>query len=199
KHQLLTTVAATTGGPTQYALEGSVFVAGAAVQWLRDGLKLLTSAPEVEGLAAGSDPEQPILFVPGVGGLGAPHWVPEARGVLFGLTRSSGRAELARAVLEGVSFQIADLIDAAAKDAGAPLKELRVDGGMARNDWFLQCQADVLGLPVVRSAQTEATALGAALLAGVGAGGWGGTPPRRELAARRPKVEAPPPRGGRRG
>lgn len=172
KHRLLTTIAASGSGPTQYALEGAVFVAGAAVQWLRDGLKLFSEAPSVEGLAALSDPEQPVLFVPGFVGLGAPHWVPEARGVLFGLTRGTTAADVSRATLEGVAFQVADLIDAAANDAGARLAALRVDGGMARNSWFLQCQANVLGLPVVQSSTSEATALGSAFLAGLGAGVW---------------------------
>jgi glycerol kinase len=176
KHRLLTTVAASGAGPVQYALEGAVFIAGAAVQWLRDGLKLFAEAPAVEALALQSDPEQPVLFVPGFVGLGAPHWVPEARGVLFGLTRGTTTADVSRATLEGVAFQVADLIDAAAQDAGARpgarRVALRVDGGMARNRWFLQCQADVLGLPVVQSGSSEATALGAAWLAGLSAGVW---------------------------
>jgi glycerol kinase len=172
RHRLLTTIAASGAGPTQYAIEGAVFVAGAAVQWLRDGLKLFREAPAIEGLAEQSDPEQPVYFVPGFVGLGAPHWVPEARGVLFGLTRGTTAADVSRATLEGVAFQVADLIDAAANDAGARLTALRVDGGMARNAWFLQRQADVLGLPVVQSATSEATALGAAYLAGLAAGVW---------------------------
>jgi len=172
RHRLLTTLAATGDGPKQYALEGSVFVAGAAVQWLRDGLKLFAAAPEVEELARQSDPEQPVLFVPGFVGLGAPHWVPEARGVLFGLTRGTTAADLGRAVLEGVAYQVADLTAAAVEDVGEPLKSLRVDGGMARNAWFLQCQADVLGLPVVQTPHSEATARGAAFLAGWRAGVW---------------------------
>jgi glycerol kinase len=182
KHRLLTTIAASGEGPPQYALEGSVFVAGAAVQWLRDGLKVLESAPAVEELAARSDPEQPVVFVPGFVGLGAPHWVPEARGVLFGVTRGTTAADLGRATLEGVALQVADLIEAAAADAGEPLRGLRVDGGMARNAWFLQCQADVLGLPVVQSSYSEATALGAAYLAGLRAGVWSGTGELRRLA-----------------
>ncbi len=172
RYRLLTTLAATTDGRPQYALEGSVFVAGAAVQWLRDGLKLFAEAPAVEALAAQSDLDQPVLFVPGFVGLGAPHWVPEARGVLFGLTRGTTAADVSRATLEGVAFMIADLIEAAGKDAGQPLEELRADGGMARNAWFLQCQADVLGLPVRQATHTEATALGAALLAGLRLGVW---------------------------
>jgi glycerol kinase len=172
RHRLLTTLAASTTNQPQYALEGSVFVAGAAVQWLRDGLRLFDAAPKVEELASQSDPDQPVTFVPGFVGLGAPHWIPEARGVLFGLTRGTTAADVSRATLEGVAYQVADLIDAAAKDAGQPLQDLRVDGGMARNAWFLQCQADVLGLPVLQSPHSESTALGAAFLAGLREGVW---------------------------
>jgi glycerol kinase len=175
RHKLLTTVAAMTDATPQYALEGAVFIAGAAVQWLRDGLRLFNTAADVERLARESNPAEPVLFVPGLVGLGAPHWVPEARGVIFGLTRATTAADLGRAALEGVAFQVADLIDAAANDMserpGLPRPSgLKVDGGMARNDWFLQCQADVLGRPVLRAAQSESTALGAAMLAAVGAG-----------------------------
>jgi glycerol kinase len=183
KHRLLTTLAASGEGPPCYALEGSVFVAGAAVQWLRDGLKLFDNAAAVEGLAQRSDPEQPVVFVPGFVGLGAPHWIPEARGVLFGVTRGTTAADLGRAALEGVAYQVADLIDAAAKDAGRPLHELRVDGGMAGNAWFLQCQADVLALPVVASPDREATARGAAYLAGMKAGIWSNEEALRRLTA----------------
>jgi glycerol kinase len=172
RHRLLTTMAASGPETRQYALEGSVFIAGAAVQWLRDGLRLFKDAPEVEDLAARSDAGQPVLFVPGFVGLGAPHWVPKARGVLFGLTRGTSAADLGRATLEGVAYQVADLIDAAGRDAGARLHSLRVDGGMARNAWFLQCQADILGLPVLQAPVSEATALGAAYLAGLRSGVW---------------------------
>jgi glycerol kinase len=172
RHRLLTTLAATVDSKPQYALEGSVFIAGAAVQWLRDGLKLIATAPEVEGLAQKSDLQQPVLFVPALVGMGAPHWVPEACGVIFGITRATTPADLGRAALEGVAFQVADLIDAADKDAGHPLRTLRVDGGMARNSWFLQFQADILGADIVQAAQSESTALGAAFLAGLGAGIW---------------------------
>lgn len=189
KYRLLTTIAASGPGPIQYAIEGAVFVAGAAVQWLRDGLKLFASAPAVEDLAMASDPEQPVIFVPGFVGLGAPHWVPEARGVLFGVTRGTTVADVSRATLEGVAFQVGDLIDAAGQDAGARLKELRVDGGMARNAWFLQCQADVLGLPVLQSATSEATALGAAYLAGLGAGVWKDAGSLRGLATEARRFE----------
>lgn len=180
KHKLLTTVAAMTNTKPKYALEGAVFIAGAAVQWLRDGLHLFKSAAEVERLAKESNPEEPVIFVPGLVGLGAPHWVPEARGVIFGLTRATTVADLGRAALEGVAFQVADLVEAAEKDAKQPTPNpigggwgvglLKVDGGMARNDWFLQFQADALGRPVARAAESESTALGAAFLAAVGAG-----------------------------
>jgi glycerol kinase len=172
RHRLLTTLAATLDKRPQYALEGSVFVAGAAVQWLRDGLHLFGKAEEVEALAARSSVEQPIFFVPGFVGLGAPHWVPEARGAIFGLTRGTTAADLARAALEGVAFQVADLVEAANADAARPLTALRVDGGMARNAWFLQTQADLLGLPVLQAAVSESTAQGAAFLAGLRAGVW---------------------------
>jgi glycerol kinase len=170
---LVTTLAATLGdGPPQYALEGSVFVAGAAVQWFRDGLKAVGAAPEIDRLCLGADPNSGVLFVPALTGLGAPHWEPEARGTLFGLTRATTIADLARATLEGVAFQIADLIDAMNADLPTPLTDLRVDGGMARSDPFLQFQADLLGLALRRSPQAESTALGAALLAGLGVGLW---------------------------
>ena len=181
RHRLLTTIAASGAGAPQYALEGAVFIAGAAVQWLRDGLHLFSDAPAIEALAGQSDPEEPVVFVPGFVGLGAPHWVPEARGVLFGLTRGTSAADISRATLEGVAFQVGDLLDAAAKDAGTRLHALRVDGGMARNAWFLQCQADVLGLPVVQAATNEATALGAAYLAGLGIGVWADVDELRQL------------------
>ena len=189
KHRLLTTLAASGEGPAQYALEGSVFVAGAAVQWLRDGLRLLDSAPAIEELAARSDPEQPVLFVPGFVGLGAPHWIPEARGVLFGITRGTTAADLGRATLEGVAFQVADLIEAASADAGVRLSSLRVDGGMARNARFLQIQADLLGMPILQTAQSEATALGAAMLAGLRAGVWPDETSLRRLTAEAKRFE----------
>lgn len=182
KHRLLTTLAATLDARPLYALEGSVFVAGAAVQWLRDNLKLIDSAPQVEELAGRSDPEQPILFVPSLVGLGAPHWVPESRGVVFGLTRSTSTADFARAALEGVAFQVADLVDSIGKEGGTPLRFLRADGGMARNAWFLQCQADLLGLPVLQAGHSESTALGAVMLAGLKAGVWADLASLRKLA-----------------
>jgi glycerol kinase len=182
RSRLLTTLAASTDGKPLYALEGSVFVAGAAVQWLRDGMKMFEHASQVEALVARSDPTQPIFFVPGFVGMGAPYWVPEARGVIFGLTRGTTAADLARGALEGVAFQVTDLIEAANQDAGQPLAALRVDGGMARNAWFLQCQADLLGLPVLQSPQSESTALGAAFLAGLHAKVWPDLAALRRLA-----------------
>lgn len=182
RHRLLTTLAATVDAKPQYALEGSVFIAGAAVQWLRDGLRLFDHAAASEQLAGAADDQQPVIFVPGLVGLGAPHWIPEAMGVLFGLTRGTTGAEVARATLEGVAYQVVDLVEAANHDAPAPLSSLRVDGGMARNAWFLQCQADALGLPVLQSPQTESTALGAAFLAGLKAGIWPNLDSLRRLA-----------------
>jgi glycerol kinase len=181
RHRLITTLAATLDARPEYALEGSVFIAGAAVQWLRDGLRLFTTAAEVEGLARQASPDEEVVFVPALVGLGAPHWRPEARGTVFGLTRATTAADLSRAVLEGVALQVVDLVDAAEQDSPTPLQELRVDGGMARNDYFLQLQADLLGRPVVRTGATEATVLGAALLAGLKAGLWTGLDEIRQL------------------
>ncbi len=172
KHRLLTSLAAMPDAQPRYVLEGSVFIAGAAVQWLRDGLRLIAQASDSEALAAQSSADEPILLVPGFVGLGAPHWAPDVRGVLFGLTRNTSSSDLARAVLEGVALQVVDLIAAADLDTGRPLDVLRVDGGMARNAWFLQCQANLLGRPVVAALEKEATALGAAFLAGLQAGVW---------------------------
>jgi glycerol kinase len=173
QHGLITTLAATPEAKTpQYALEGSVFVAGAAVQWFRDGLKAIGASYEINPLSMESDPAMDVIFVPALTGLGAPYWNPAARGTIFGLTRATSVADLARATLEGVAFQVADLIDSMNQDLGYSLTDLRVDGGMARSDPFLQFQADLLGLPIQRSPQTESTALGAALLAGLGAGLW---------------------------
>ncbi len=172
KHRLLTSLAATIDATPKYVLEGSVFIAGAAVQWLRDGLHVIGQSSEVEALAANSSADEPIVFVPGFVGLGAPHWTPDVRGAIFGLTRNTSVADLARAVLEGVAFQVVDLIDAADRDIGRPLTDLRVDGGMAQNAWFLQRQSDLLGRPVLPALAHEATALGAAFLAGLQAGVW---------------------------
>ncbi|MGO9467891.1 MAG: glycerol kinase GlpK [Isosphaeraceae bacterium] len=170
---LITTLAASPQpGLPQYALEGSVFVAGAAVQWFRDGLRAIGASPDINPLALDSDPEMDVIFVPAFTGMGAPHWQPSARGTIFGLTRATSVADLARATLEGVAFQVADLIDAMNNDLGTPLGDIRVDGGMARSGPFLQFQADLLGMPIRRSPQTESTAVGAGLLAGLGAALW---------------------------
>ncbi len=172
-HGLLATRAATAAGePAQFALEGSVFIAGAAVQWFRDGLKVIRSASEIGDLALAGDPDTEVVFVPAFTGLGSPHWQPAARGTVFGLTRDTTLADIARAALEGVAYQVANLIEAVEEDLSTQLPELKVDGGMSRSDPFLGFQADVLGRPVVRGPETEATALGAALLAGLGAGVW---------------------------
>jgi glycerol kinase len=171
RSRLLTTIAYQLGGQRTYALEGAIFVAGAAVQWLRDALELIASAPESGELAAQSDPAQPIYLVPAFVGLGAPWWDPEARGAMFGLSRSAGRAEFARAALEAVGYQTRDLLAAMRADwPGAADTVLRVDGGMIANDYFLQFLADILALPVDRPAVAETTAVGAAYLAGQRAG-----------------------------
>ena len=170
---LLTTLAYRIGGKPTYALEGSIFVAGAAVQWLRDELGVIQSAGETEELAASLDAgggNDGVYLVPAFVGLGAPHWAPNARGALVGLTRASGAAHLARAALEAVSYQTNDLVSAMARDAGSSIDTLRVDGGMAANDWLLQFLADVLEIAVERPTVTETTALGAAYLAALGAG-----------------------------
>jgi len=172
KNKLLTTVAWRIGKQTEYALEGSVFVAGAAIQWLRDGLGIIKSAPEVEALAARVSDHGGVYFVPAFTGLGAPHWDPYARGPMLGITRGTSAAHVARAALESIAFQTADLLQAMEADSSIRLKELRVDGGAARNNLLMQCQADVLGVPVVRPKITETTALGAAYLAGLAAGVW---------------------------
>jgi glycerol kinase len=172
-NRLLTTVAYQLGGVRTYALEGSIFIAGAAVQWLRDGLGIITSAPETGALAAAADPTQRVVLVPAFVGLGAPYWNPDARGAVFGLTRNSGKAEFARAALESVGHQTRDLFDAMRGDwPGASETVLRVDGGMVASDWTLQFLADILGAPVDRPTILETTALGAAWLAGQQAGVW---------------------------
>lgn len=171
--RLLTTAAWKRGqNPTEYALEGSVFIAGAAVQWLRDALGLLESAVQSEALARSVPDSSGVYFVPAFVGLGAPHWDPLARGLIVGLTRGTRREHLVRAALEAAAFQTRDLLEEMTSDSKISLRELRVDGGMAANNFFLQFQADCLGLPVVRPRQTETTALGAAFLAGLEAGVW---------------------------
>ena len=184
-HQLLSTVA--WQGPldqahrTAYALEGSVFMAGATVQWLRDGLQIIRNADEMGPLAASVDDTGDVYLVPAFAGLGTPDWDGHARGTLVGMTRGTTRAHIARAALEAIALQTADVFDAMAADSGIELKELRVDGGASRNDLLMQMQADFLGVPVVRPRITETTALGAACLAGLATGYWQGP---QELAAR---------------
>ncbi len=169
---LITTCAAQSGEALEYALEGSVFVGGAVVQWLRDGLGLIRSAADIEALAASVPDTGGVVFVPAFAGLGAPHWNPHVRGTLAGLTRGTTAAHIARAALEAIAFQSAELMQAMAADCGRPLAELRVDGGAAANNLLMQFQADLLGAPVVRPRILETTALGAAYLAGLGAGVW---------------------------
>ena len=172
RHRLLSTVAWQRGGKMEYALEGSVFVAGAAIQWLRDGLGIISHAAEVNALAASVPDAGGVLFVPALAGLGAPYWDPQARGTIVGLTRGSTKAHLARAALEAIAFQSAELLEAMGADAGLALAELRVDGGATASDLLMQIQADLLGVPVVRPRVTETTALGAGYLAGLGVGFW---------------------------
>jgi glycerol kinase len=179
RHRLLTTVA-WRRETCQYALEGGVFMGGATVQWLRDGLGMIRSSDEIEALAASVPDTGDVYLVPAFAGLGAPQWDAAARGTIIGLTRGTTRAHVARAALESIAFQTADLIQAMQLDAGRTLSELRVDGGAARNDLLLQFQADLLGVPVLRPANTETTAFGAAALAGLGAGFWQS---QEELAA----------------
>jgi len=176
QHGLLSTVGwqLAPGAPATYALEGSVFSAGSAVQWLRDGLEAITAAPDIERLAASVDDTGGVYLVPAFTGLGAPYWDPDARGTIVGITRGTGLAQLARATLEAIAFQVADVLDAMAADAGAGLRALRVDGGAAANDLLLQLQADLLGVPVERPVVAETTALGAAYLAGLAVGYWSG-------------------------
>jgi glycerol kinase len=174
KHRLLTTLACTLG-PLQYAIEGSVFVGGAVVQWLRDGLGFVKHASEIEALATSVPDHGGVYVVPAFTGLGSPHWDPFARGAIAGITRGTTRGHIARASLESIAFQSAELLQAMQLDAGRPLRELRVDGGAARNDFLMQFQADLLGVPVVRPANTETTALGAAYLAGLAVGYWKST------------------------
>lgn len=170
KNKLLTTIAWQRDDRTTYALEGSVFVGGAIVQWLRDGLKSIRNSAEVEALAGSVPDSDGVFFVPALTGLGAPDWDPYARGAILGITRGTTSAHIARAALDGIAFQVADLVSAMEADSGAALKELRVDGGAAANDLLLQIQADILQTPVVRPTVLETTALGAAYLAGLATG-----------------------------
>ena len=172
-NRLLTTVAWKIGdGPLQYALEGSVFMGGASIQWLRDGLGIIKSAPEVNALANSVSDSGGVTLVPAFTGLGAPHWDADARGTIFGLTRGSTSAHIARATLEGIAFQVADVVTAMQKDSGKRISTLRVDGGACASDLLMQIEADILGCTVERPVNIESTALGAAMLAGLGAGIW---------------------------
>ncbi|SCY03251.1 glycerol kinase GlpK [Nitrosospira sp. Nsp13] len=175
KQRLLTTAAWKIGEKQEFALEGGVFIGGAIVQWLRDGLQLVRSAQEADMLAASVPDSGGVVLVPAFTGLGAPHWDPYARGLIIGLTRDTRAAHIARAALEGVAFQVADLIDAMHADTGKPFTELRVDGGASRSEPMMQFQADLLGVPVVRPAVVETTALGAAYFAGLAVGFWQNT------------------------
>jgi glycerol kinase len=177
---LLATVAWGLEGRTEYALEGSVFIAGAAIQWLRDEMKLILTAAESEAVARSVPDADGIYLVPAFVGLGAPHWDAYARGTITGITRGTNRAHLVRAALESIAYQTREVVDAMARDSGLRPEVLRVDGGAARNDFLCQFQADILGIPVERPATTESTALGAAYLAGLATGFW---QDERELAA----------------
>ncbi len=180
RHRLLTTIAWQLEGETHYALEGSIFVAGAVVQWLRDGLGLIRQAADIEKLAGSVPDSHGVIFVPAFAGLGAPHWNSAARGTMMGLTRGVTSAHIARAALEGIALQVADVLTAMENEGGVPLKELRVDGGAAANKLLMQIQADLIGVPVVRPQTLETTALGAAYLAGLAVGFWKSP---REIAA----------------
>jgi glycerol kinase len=169
---LLTTIAWGLGGRITFALEGSIFVAGAAVQWLRDGLRIIDSAPDSEKLAREAGDSEGVYVVPAFAGLGAPYWDMYARGAVFGLTRDTGREHIAKATLEAVAYQTRDVLEAMQKDSGMDLKVLQVDGGASGNDFLMQFQADILGTNVERPRVIESTALGAACLAGMGVGLW---------------------------
>ncbi len=172
KNRLLSTIAWSKSEKTIYALEGSVFVGGAVIQWLRDGLEIIEYSKDVEALATSVEDNGGVYFVPAFAGLGAPHWDQDARGMILGLTRGTGKAHIARAALESIAFQVADLLEAMRADSGIKLTELRVDGGATSNELLMQFQADILGIPVARSRISETTALGAAYLAGLAVGFW---------------------------
>jgi glycerol kinase len=179
---LLTTIACAADGSPLYALEGSIFIAGAAVQWLRDGLGIIDSADETEALARNLSSNDGVYFVPALVGLGAPDWEPNARGTIVGLTRGTGPAHLARAALEAMTYSTADVLNRMCERSGVSFARLRVDGGATRNDWLMQFQADMLGVDVERPDMVETTALGAAGLAGIAAGVW---PDAESFLARR--------------
>jgi glycerol kinase len=175
RHKLITTLAASAEQRLEYALEGSIFIGGAVVQWLRDNLKLIGSSSDVEELAKTTSDSGGVVFVPAFVGMGAPHWDPHASGMLIGLGRGTRPGHIARAALEAIAFQVADVLDAVQSESSTPLGALRVDGGAAVNDMLMQFQADILGVPVVRPLVTETTALGAAYLAGLATGFWAST------------------------
>jgi glycerol kinase len=175
QNNLLTTVAWKINGKTQYALEGSIFIAGAVVQWLRDSLKIIKTSSEVEQLAGGVNSSDGVYFVPAFAGLGAPHWNQHAQGTIFGLTRGSTDAHIARAALESIAYQTMDILKAMEADSGISIKELRVDGGATINDMLMQFQADVLNTVTVRPKIVETTVMGAAYLAGLAVGYWKST------------------------
>jgi glycerol kinase len=202
KHRLITTVAASARKRLEYALEGSIFIGGAVVQWLRDNLKLIGASGEVEALAGSVPDAGGVVFVPAFVGLGAPHWDPHASGLLIGLRRDTKPGHIARAALESIAFQVADVLEAVESETGTPLGALRVDGGAAVNDLLMQFQADVLGVPVVRPQVTETTALGAAYLAGLATGFWANPEELRERRQNDVRFEprmAPQERAERRG
>ena len=174
RNNLLTTIAWKIGDTVNYALEGSIFVAGSVVQWLRDGLGIIKASSEVEALASQVPDNGGVYFVPALTGLGAPYWDPYAKGTITGITRGTTAAHIARAALEGIAFQTMDIVESMGKDAGVPLKELKVDGGASRDNLLMQFQADVIGADVIRPRVTETTALGAAYLAGIAVGFWAG-------------------------
>ena len=179
--KLLSTIAWKVDGHVEYALEGSIFITGALIQWLRDGLKIINTAPEVEQLALSVEDSGGVCVVPAFVGLGAPHWDPYARGSIMGITRGTTDAHIARAALESIVFQSAELLEAMRKEGGLELSELKVDGGASMNNLLMQLQSDVIGVPVIRPAQTETTSLGAAYLAGLAVGVY---KDRDEISAR---------------
>ena len=176
QNRLITTIAAAPAGRVGYALEGSVFIGGAVVQWLRDGLGIIKSSEDIQALASSVSDNGGVSFVPAFAGLGAPHWDPNARGMIIGLTRGTTAAHIARAAVESIAHQVADLVEAMQRDSGVRLTEMRVDGGATRDDLLMQFQADLLGVPLIRPATTEITARGAAYLAGLAVRVWKGVP-----------------------
>lgn len=185
KNRLLTTVAWKIGDTVEYALEGSMLMAGAVVQWLRDDLQMIRTSAEVEELAASVTSSDGVVLVPAFAGLGAPHWDQYARGALLGMTRGTTRAHIARAALEGIALQVTDVLRAMQSDSGLPLAQLRVDGGASANGLLMQIQSDVLGIDVVRPKNAESTVMGAAYLAGIAVGYW----PGKEAIAKQWQVD----------